>query len=121
KYAKFFATLAEKAQSTEIIPGDATRDFDSTDATPLGALILGLFDWEQGAFDQATPLIRSYHSSTPGKELPWIADYKPLVSPYVADLAAFRGAVEMARGAKTLEDRKAALDAAANARHGLSA
>ena len=75
---------------------------------------------ELGAFDQATPLIRGYHSAPAGKELPWIADYKPLVSPYVADLAEFRGAVEMAKVAKTMDDRRAALDAANNARSGLS-
>ncbi|MGV3531391.1 MAG: protein kinase domain-containing protein, partial [Chthoniobacteraceae bacterium] len=120
KYAKFFSILADKASSPEIVPAVTARDFPSSDATPLASLILGLKDWELGAFDQATPLIRGYHSAPAGKELPWIADYKPLISPYVADLAEFRGAMEMARVAKTIEDRRAALDGATNARQGLS-
>jgi hypothetical protein len=120
KLGKFFGALADQARSPEAVPAAETSQFDRETTGALAMLVLGMKNWELGDFDQAAALIRNFNSTRPNNDFAWISEYKPLVSNHVADLTEYRGAMEMAKGAKDPATTKAALEVLAKTRAGLS-
>ena len=114
--ASFFLDVAQRASGAKAIPTDATRDLDLRNYEALALLLYGLKDWSLGEYDEAWTLFRQYAQITPDSRFTWVADYKPLVSPFVAEVNVYRQAAEVAKSADSLATRKQALHAVKDAR-----
>jgi hypothetical protein len=114
--ATFFLDVARRAGGDKPIPVDATKDLDRRNYEALALLIYGLKDWSLGEYDDAWTLFRQYAQITPDSRFTWVGDYKPLVSPFVAEVNVYRPAAEAAKSADNLETRKRALQAVKDAR-----
>jgi serine/threonine protein kinase len=107
--AKFFVDTAKRAAGKEPIVLDAVADLNREHYEALGFFIYGVKDWSLGAYDEAWKLFRQFTGSTPQDRHAWISEYKPLASPYLVEINAFRAAHETALAANSLEARQRAL------------
>ena len=113
--ATFFVETAKRTNGSQPIPADATKDLDRRNYEALNLLLFGLKDWSLGEYDEAWTLFRQYAQITPDSQFTWVADYKPLVSPYLAEVNTYRSALETVKSADTLQSRRAALKSATDA------
>jgi tetratricopeptide (TPR) repeat protein len=107
--ANFFVDTAGKADGTHAIPATAAKDLDRASYEGFALLLFGLKDWSLGEYDEAWTLLRQYVQVAPDSRDLWVADYKPVVSPYILEINACRAATETAKAANTMEARKSAL------------
>ena len=114
--ATYFLDVASRAGGSVAIIADTTKDLDRQSYEALSLLIYGLKDWSLGEYDEAATLFRQYAQITPDSRYIWVADYKPLVSAYVAEVNAFHPAADAAKAADSLETRKQALETVKTAR-----
>jgi serine/threonine protein kinase len=112
----FFLDVAEQAGGSKAITADAVKDLDRRNYEALALFLYGLKDWSLGEYDEAWTLFRQYALVTPDPRYTWVADYKPLISPYVTEIAAYRNAAETLKSTDTLESRRQALQAVKAAR-----
>ena len=82
----------------------------------IALLLFGLKDWQMGKFDEAGPLLTQFEHSTPGAPHQWIADYKEFASQYTDAYKEYREVSTTLRTANTIEERKAAVATAKEAR-----
>lgn len=118
--AKFFTSLADKVVAPGAVPAAEMRDFDRDTSGAFAMLVLGLKNWELAEFDEAALWLRGFQSAHPSGSFAWIAEYKPLITDQLADLTAYRGAVELAKGATDAEAIQVALGAVTQARNELT-
>jgi serine/threonine protein kinase len=107
--ATFFVDIAKRAAGHEPIKLEAVADLDRDNYEALGFFVFGIKDWSLGAYDDAWQLFRQFTRCTPQDRHAWISEYKPLASPYLVEINAFRGANETAQAATSLEARQRAL------------
>ncbi|MEP6670071.1 MAG: protein kinase [Chthoniobacter sp.] len=114
--ATFFLDVAARAGGTKAITAEAAKALDRRNYEALTLLLYGLKDWSLGEYDEASALFRQYAQVTPDSRFTWVGDYKPLVSPYVAEVNVFHPAMDAAKAADSLETRKQALKTVRDAR-----
>jgi hypothetical protein len=107
--AQFFVDTAQKAGSNEPIKLETVAGLDRTGHEALNFFLFGLRNWSLGAYDDAWALFRQFTLCTPQDRHAWISEYKPLASPYLVEINAFRAANETAQAANSLEARQRAL------------
>ena len=109
KLANFFVETARRATSDEEILVNVANSIDGSTSEAIALLIFAVRNWNQGHLAEAGVFFRQFVSSSPQERHAWVADYKPLASPYLADLQALQLATEASAGASTLATRKEAL------------
>jgi serine/threonine protein kinase len=114
--ATYFLDVAKLAGGPKAITADSAKDLDRRNHEALALLLYGLKDWSLGEYEEAATLFRQYAQITPDSRYTWVADYKPLVSNYVAEVNAYRPAAQAAKSADTLETRQQALQTVKEAR-----
>jgi len=102
-------STAKRAAGKEPIKLEAVADLDRTDYEALDFFVFGLRNWSLGSYDDAWLLFRQFTLCTPQDRHAWISEYKPLASPYLVEINAFRAAHETAQAANSLESRQRAL------------
>ncbi len=107
--ANFFVETARQANGTSAITPDAVKDLDRTGYETLKLFVFAVKNWTLGASDEAWQLFRQFTVCTPQDRYAWISEYKPLASPYLVEINAFRAANETAQAATSLEARQRAL------------
>ncbi|MDR3405575.1 MAG: serine/threonine-protein kinase [Chthoniobacter sp.] len=112
----YFLDVAARAGGAKAITAEAVKDLDRRNYEALALLLYGLKDWSLGEYDEASALFRQYAQITPDSRFTWVADYKSLVSPYVAEVNVFHPAIDAAKAADTLDTRKQALKTVKDAR-----
>jgi hypothetical protein len=117
--ANFFIRTAKKGMGREPIKLEAIADLDRTNYEAINFFIFGVRNWSLGAYDDAWQLLRQFSRCTPQDRYVWISDYKPLASPYLVEINAFRGASATAQAAASLETRRRALRIVKNTRENL--
>jgi hypothetical protein len=107
--ARFFVRIARQASATKPIEATALKDIDRTSYEAITLFLCAVRNWSLGEHNQAWQLFRQFSLCTPQERHAWVSDYKPLASPYLVEINAFRGATETARAASNLEARRRAL------------
>jgi predicted RNA-binding Zn-ribbon protein involved in translation (DUF1610 family) len=107
--AKFFVDTAREAAGTKAIRAAALKDSDRESYKAITLFLFGITDWSLGEYDDAWQLFRQFSLCTPQGRDAWVSEYKPLVSPFLVEINAFRGASESAQAARTLDTRRRAL------------
>jgi hypothetical protein len=117
--ANFFIRTAKRTMGREPIKLDAVADLDRSNYEAIDFFIFGIRNWSLGAYDDAWQLLRQFSRCTPQDRHVWISDYKPLASPYLVEINAFRGAITTAQSAASLDARRRALRIVKNTRENL--
>jgi len=107
--ARFFVRTARQASAPKPIQATALKDIDRTTYEAITLFLCAVRNWSLGENNQAWQLFRQFSLCTPQERHAWVSDYKPLASPYLVEINAFRGASETARAASNLEARRRAL------------
>ena len=107
--ARFFVRTAKQASATKPIEADALEDVDRESYEAIVLFVGAVRNWSLGEHDEAWQLFRQFSLCTPQERHAWVSEYKPLASPYLVEINAFRGASGTARAATTLEARRRAL------------
>lgn len=108
--ADFFVDTARTVALGQPVSGAAAKNFDSGSFAALGLFILALDDWEMSHFNDAESLFQEFLASDPKQPYDWVAEYKPLASKYIADLAAFKKVAAGADAADDLKKQKQAME-----------
>ncbi len=107
--ARFFVRTAKQASTKKPIEAEALKDVDRESYEAIVLFVCGVRNWTLGEHDEAWQLFRQFTLCTPQERHAWVSEYKPLASPFLVEINAFRGASETARAANTLEARRRAL------------
>jgi serine/threonine protein kinase len=119
KLSQFFIDTGRAMETGEAKPASAARDLEKSNHEAIGLLLFALKDWQLGKVEDGGSLFRQFQSATPEPPVHWIADYKPLITPYVDDFTAFRTATEEVKAATTAEKRRSAIGKVKSAREQL--
>jgi serine/threonine protein kinase len=89
--AYFFLWISHHlARPLPVMPEELEVSEGGNDLAPLAWMIYGLKNWNHGRFEEAIPFFEAFSDATPPKRLEWINLYKPLVEPYLEDMALVR-------------------------------
>ncbi len=109
KLVSFLRRIGKLASGEEsVAPSEGAR-FDSTSYEAIGLLILGLKNWENGAFADGSTLLREFQASNPAGDGVWVGEYKPLVKRYLEEYAAYRVFMDDVRNLDDVPKLEAAL------------
>ena len=90
KLVAFFNQLSLLAAAK---PKESAIDLDALDTATyesLAFLVAGLRQWDAGDFEEGVALMRRFQKAAPAGEDAWVADYRPLVAPFMDDLGSYR-------------------------------
>jgi hypothetical protein len=110
--ANFFVQTAQLAGGAKPVTAESVKNIDHGNHEVIALLLFALKDWSLAEYDEAWPLFRQFALATPQDRSGWVSEYKPLVSPYMNEINAFRAAAAAAQGATTIDTRKRALQLA---------
>ncbi len=82
---EFLAQVARQCASMEPVPKAMAAGIRPDSHQAVGLLSYGLLDWDLGSYDDAAVFLRQFSICHPPGEL-WIDNYKPLMTPYLAEL-----------------------------------
>ncbi|MEO6789005.1 MAG: serine/threonine-protein kinase [Chthoniobacteraceae bacterium] len=94
KLVAFFKQLSVPASGKPKDGQPKLDDFDPTTYESLAFLVAGLKQWDAGDFEAAITTMRHFQKATPAGEDAWVADYRPLVRPYLDDYGMYREIVD---------------------------
>ena len=90
KLVAFFNQLSLLAAGK---PKESPLDLEAIDTTTyesLAFLVAGLRQWDAEDFEEGIALMRRFQKAAPTGEDAWVADYRPLVAPFMDDFGTFR-------------------------------
>ncbi len=90
KQEQFFIELGKTLESDKPTSAEAAKDYDKTNYESVAPLLIGLKDWMLGDYEQGGQLLRQFQSTTPEASVAWLADYKPLIAPFLEEITVFR-------------------------------
>lgn len=105
----FFERSGELLADPLPVAADALSVFDPAGTEGLVFLASGLKDWEMGAYSTALGFFRAFRDAELSKSAAWIADFQPLLKPYLHDLDMVQKLPAFSRRA-SYEEAKAALE-----------
>ncbi|MEO7319561.1 MAG: serine/threonine-protein kinase, partial [Chthoniobacteraceae bacterium] len=120
KMSAFFMDAARELVDAFPIQASKARDYDKSNYQSIALLLFALKDWQMGNFDEAGPLFRQFHSSSPEAPYQWIGDYKEFATSYIDAYAEYREVSAKLRAANSIEERRAAVALAKEARDKIS-
>lgn len=94
KQSQWFIDVAKVLESHEAVPASVAKDYDKTNYECIALLLFALKDWHLGEFHESSLLLRQFQSATPTAPVQWMADYKNLMAPYLADAAVYRSVAD---------------------------
>lgn len=95
------------ADPLPVLPDEA--EFASDGIECLGFLVAGLKNWQQGEFESATALFKSFTESRPEDPFAWIGGLKGRVDPFLNDVAVLATLPNPAAAASDLDAQAEAL------------
>lgn len=95
------------ADPLPVLPDEA--EFASDGIECLGFLVTGLKNWQQGEFESATALFKSFTESRPEEPFAWIVGLKGRVDPFLSDAAVLATLPNPAAAASDLDAQAEAL------------
>jgi hypothetical protein len=109
--ANLLVEVAKRMQSDQPInPADFERT-NLSNYESVRLLFYGLKNWDLGKYEEAAKLLRQFRQATPGGPDAWIADLKPVAGNFLDEYTAFEMVSNRAKNAKSLDEKKNALNA----------
>jgi hypothetical protein len=119
KMSQFFIDLGTKLDSVKPIPASVAKDYDKAGYESIALFLFALKNWHLGEFEESAKLLRQFQSATPASPYQWIADYKPLMAPYLDDTAVFRSVADLLKPDDEAGKKPEAISALRSARQKL--
>ncbi len=116
---QFFQNATAVLAGGKAVPAAVLRSYSANTIEGLAVLAYGLVDWHMGEFDGALQSMRAFDQAKFADENKWVADYRKLSGPYLADLEAYARIEAQRKAAKTPEQKKAVVAASKAARESL--
>ena len=116
KMANFFTDTAHQLAGQFPVQSSVARNYEKSNHQAIALLLFALKDWQMGKFDEAGPLFRQFHSSSPEAPHQWIADYREFATQYIDAYTEYHDISGKLRAANTVAERKEAVMAAKAAR-----
>ena len=110
----FFSILGGR-MAEDLGLGVALKDvtYEKETEQALGYLVQGLAQWHFGKARPAAEWLEAFYQCQPGKGLEWIASYKKIVEPYLADISLMKTlTIEEAAQFASLDEARRAVDTA---------
>ena len=111
---------AHLLSSTLTVQASVARNYEKSNYQAIALLLFALKDWQMAKFEEAGPLFRQFHSSAPEAPYQWIADYKEFATQYIDAYTEYREVSTKLRDAKSIEEKRAAVALAKEARDRIS-
>ncbi len=111
KLAAFFVESARKMANDQPIEVADGKKLSPVNFEAIGLLLYGIKNWELGKTDEGVELLRLFRQATPAGLDAWIGELKPVAMAYVEEFTSFDMASENLKKAKTIEEKKAAVQA----------
>lgn len=107
RLANFFVELGRLMASDAPILSGTIRIYQTDNYDAFAMLAYGMKNWDLGDIMNGGEMLEAFSATTPEPPFEWIADYKPLIQPYLLDFINFRRISNRAKN--TPPDRQAAL------------
>ena len=120
KMSGFFVDTAHQLSSSLTIQASVARNYEKANYQAIALLLFALKDWQMAKFEEAGPLFRQFHSSAPEAPYQWIADYQEFATQYIDAYTEYREVSAKLRDAKSVEEKRAAVALAKEARDRIS-
>ena len=111
KLATFFVEVARKMANEEPIDLATGKNASPVNYESIALLLYGVKDWELGKIDDGVELLRLFRQATPAGHDAWIGELIPVSSAYLEEFTSFQMASERMKKAKTIPEKKAAVQA----------
>ena len=116
KMSGFFTDTARQLAGAFSVQPSVASKYEKSNYQAFALLLYALKDWQMGKFEEAGPLFRQFHSSSPAAPYQWIGDYRDFATQYIDAFTEYREVATKLREANSVEERKAAVAAAKEAR-----
>ena len=116
RLANFFVATAKLAATGDAVPPAAVQALEPDGEEAMALLVCAAKDWALQDFAGAGALFREFSATALPAKAAWVAEYKALAAPFIADSATYVVAVAAVEGAGTLAEREAALATAEEAK-----
>lgn len=106
----FFRKFSALSTSKDVVPVKDAEVFNTKNYESIALLALGLKNWEAGAYPEGLALLRQFQAATPEGMSSWVAEYRPLVAPYLEQYGIYSAVVDdLKKWETSLERAEAAL------------
>ncbi len=109
--ANFFVETSKQMTSEHPIDPNAVKSAGLGGFAPVAWLLYGLKDWEIGDIDDAATLFRRFRQAEFTGPDAWLDGLKPMATDYVEQQIGFQMAADRVKNAKSIDERRKALDA----------
>ncbi|MGC1479037.1 MAG: protein kinase [Chthoniobacterales bacterium] len=87
--ANFFVELGRLMAAPRAVGPGSAAQYSKKNFESFGLFAFGLKNWEMGKVLDAAPWLKAFELSNPEAPNQWIAAFKPVVAPYLADYALY--------------------------------
>jgi hypothetical protein len=107
---QFFHKFGALANGKDVVQPKDVEVFDSKTFESIALLVLGLKNWEAGAYAEGVTLLRLFQAAQPSGASSWVAEYRPLVTPYLQEYGVYATVVtDLMKWETSLDRAEAAL------------
>lgn len=107
--AAFFVEVARRMQGDGPVDPNDVKVGNAVSFQAVAPLFYGMKNWQLGDFEDAVKLLRQFRQSSPMGKDAWISELKPVAAAYLDQYTALEMAIDRAKTAKTLDQKKGAL------------
>ncbi|HEY8901405.1 MAG TPA: serine/threonine-protein kinase [Chthoniobacterales bacterium] len=86
---RLFIDLGRSLEGDEVVPAADAEKWSTTDADAFALLAFGMKDWTAGRVADGGAFLERFARATPPAPNRWIADFRPLTEPYLAEYRNF--------------------------------
>lgn len=105
----FHREVVPKLAAKRPVPGVLARNMDKTGYDTVAALFYALNNCELGEVNDARAFASVFIGMNPAPEIAWLADYRGLAKPLLAEIATYGVAADAWKFARNLNERQAAI------------
>ena len=109
RLADFFVGTATLAATEDAVPAAAVQALEPEGEEAMALLVCAAKDWALQDFENAGLLFQQFSAAAMPAKAAWVAEYKALAAPFLADYSAYSGAAATAKAAGTLAEREQAV------------
>jgi serine/threonine protein kinase/regulation of enolase protein 1 (concanavalin A-like superfamily) len=106
--ATFLRNVSVRLITSEVIPPVEAQGFNKNTYEAIGYLLYGLHNWQVGALEDGTALMKQFRSSPITGSAEWLGNLKPIATEFAGKLESFQMAVDKLKAAKNGGERDAA-------------
>lgn len=109
--AEFFVETSGKMQGEANIDPTSVQVKNPLTFESVKYLLYGVKNWEVGAYEDGAEFLRRFDQAQPAGKDAWLGELKPIATSYLAQFKSYQAASDLAKKAKSVEDKRDAITA----------